>query len=100
MTLQLRCLPVAAPQTLHAAASDAPSQTHRIREILENNREAIDQEWERGKSKEYSLARSIFKSRTEATDAELFFELFFVANLTVFSSIHELDDGHSMHSPT
>ena len=39
---------------------------------------------------------SIYKRRTEANSTELFFDLFFVANLTVFSSRHEVDDGESM----
>lgn len=39
---------------------------------------------------------SIYKRRTEANSTELFFDLFFVANLTVFSTRHEVDDGQSM----
>jgi len=43
-----------------------------------------------------SARRPLFKQRSEASTVELFFDLFFVANLTVFSLDHEIDDGHSM----
>lgn len=44
--------------------------------------------------------RPIYKRRTEANSTELFFDLFFVANLTVFSGQHEVDDGESMSHRT
>jgi len=43
-----------------------------------------------------SARRPLFKQRSEASTIELFFDLFFVANLTVFSLDHEIDDGHSV----
>ena len=43
--------------------------------------------------------RSLFKPREEANHAELFFDLFFVANLTVFSKDHEITSGGSMTCP-
>ncbi len=39
--------------------------------------------------------RPIYKRRTEANSTELFFDLFFVANLTVFTTQHEVDAGES-----
>ena len=40
-------------------------------------------------------SRPFFKPRHQARTVELFFDLFFVANLTVFSIDHEIDDGSS-----
>lgn len=37
-----------------------------------------------------------FHRHTEATNAELFYDLFLVANLTVFTSVHEVNDGKSL----
>lgn len=37
-----------------------------------------------------------FRRFTKATDLELFYDLFFVANLTVFTYIHEINDGGSL----
>lgn len=37
-----------------------------------------------------------FHRHTEATNAELFYDLFFVANLTVFTTIHEVNDGKTL----
>ena len=44
-------------------------------------------------------SRPIFKPRHQARNVELFFDLFFVANLTVFSIDHEINDGSSKVSP-
>lgn len=33
---------------------------------------------------------------TEATNLELFYDLFFAANLTVFSNVHEVTDGDTL----
>ncbi|TKX19958.1 hypothetical protein C1H76_7842 [Elsinoe australis] len=40
----------------------------------------------------YSLDSPVFKRHSEATHSELFYDLFFVANLTVFSSVKEVND--------
>jgi len=40
--------------------------------------------------------RLLFKHRSEANTTELFFDLSFVANLTIFSIDHEINDGNSM----
>ncbi|KAK4551819.1 hypothetical protein LTR86_010905 [Recurvomyces mirabilis] len=37
-----------------------------------------------------------FHRHTEATDAELFYDLFFVANLTVFTNVHEVNDHETL----
>lgn len=37
-----------------------------------------------------------FRRFTKATDIELFYDLFFVANLTVFTYVHEVNDGDSL----
>ncbi|KAE9377366.1 hypothetical protein N431DRAFT_542699 [Stipitochalara longipes BDJ] len=39
-----------------------------------------------------------FKKRTETTNIELFYDLFFVANLTAFSSQHEINDTKTLSS--
>jgi hypothetical protein len=39
-----------------------------------------------------------FKKRTETTNIELFYDLFFVANLTSFSTNHEITDTDSLSS--
>jgi hypothetical protein len=39
-----------------------------------------------------------FKKRTETTNIELFYDLFFVANLTAFSGNHEIQDTKSLTS--
>ena len=39
-----------------------------------------------------------FKRHEEATDIELFFDLFFVANLTIFSQNHELNSLNNLTS--
>lgn len=44
----------------------------------------------------YSLDSPVFKRHSEATHSELFYDLFFVANLTVFSSVKEVNDTTSM----
>lgn len=36
-----------------------------------------------------------FHRHAEATNAELFYDLFFVANLTVFTAVHEVNDAKS-----
>ena len=46
-------------------------------------------------SHDHHLHRPIYKRRTEANSTELFFDLFFVANLTVFTTQHEVDAGQS-----
>ncbi|KAF2154572.1 hypothetical protein K461DRAFT_319114 [Myriangium duriaei CBS 260.36] len=38
----------------------------------------------------------LFDRHTEATNIELFYDLFFVANLTVFSSVKEVNDGRTL----
>ena len=38
----------------------------------------------------------VFKTRHESTAIELFYDLFFVANLTVFTDKHEIDDPQCM----
>ena len=40
-------------------------------------------------------SRPFFKPRHQARTVELFFDLFFVANLTIFSIDHEINDGAS-----
>ena len=40
----------------------------------------------------------IYKRRTEANSTELFFDLFFVANMTVFTTDHEIDNGEGKSS--
>ena len=37
-----------------------------------------------------------FRRFNKATDLELFYDLFFVANLTVFTYVHEINDGGSL----
>lgn len=37
-----------------------------------------------------------FHRHTEATNAELFYDLFLVANLTVFTNVHEVNDGKTL----
>lgn len=37
-----------------------------------------------------------FRRHTEATNAELFYDLFFVANLTVFTQVHEVNDHYTL----
>ncbi|KZF26046.1 hypothetical protein L228DRAFT_257543 [Xylona heveae TC161] len=39
-----------------------------------------------------------FRRHEDATNIELFFDLFFVANLTTFSSVHEINDRESLFS--
>ena len=39
-----------------------------------------------------------FKKRTETTNIELFYDLFFVANLTAFSTNHEINDTKTLTS--
>jgi len=39
-----------------------------------------------------------FKKRTETTNIELFYDLFFVANLTAFSGNHEINDTKTLTS--
>ncbi len=39
-----------------------------------------------------------FRQRTETSNAELFYDLFFVANLTVFTAAHEVNDRLSLTS--
>ena len=36
----------------------------------------------------------VFKPHREASTIELFYDLFFVANLTVFTKNHEINSGH------
>ncbi|PNS16165.1 hypothetical protein CAC42_1928 [Sphaceloma murrayae] len=48
----------------------------------------------------YSLDSPIFKRHTEATHSELFYDLFFVANLTVFSSVKEINDRKTLSQYT
>lgn len=38
----------------------------------------------------------LFERHTEATNIELFYDLFFVANLTTFSTVKEVNDGRSL----
>lgn len=38
-----------------------------------------------------------FREREEASSIELFFNLFFVANLTSFTNVHPIDDRESMY---
>lgn len=38
----------------------------------------------------------IFEKHAEATNIELFYDLFFVANLTVFSTVKEVNDGQTL----
>lgn len=45
-----------------------------------------------GSQDDYLNDRPAFRRHAEATNAELFYDLFFVANLTVFTNIHELND--------
>lgn len=37
-----------------------------------------------------------FREKEEANTIELFYDLFFVANLTSFTTVHAIDDSHSM----
>jgi len=37
-----------------------------------------------------------FHRHSEATNAELFYDLFFVANLTVFTNVKEVNDHHTL----
>lgn len=39
------------------------------------------------------LARAIFRKQKEASSLELFFDLFFVANLAIFTDVHKHIDG-------
>lgn len=39
-----------------------------------------------------------FQRHEEATTIELFYDLFFVANLTTFTSLHKINDGKSLRS--
>lgn len=41
-----------------------------------------------------------FREKEEASSIELFFDLFFVANLTSFTTIHPIDDKQSEYSIT
>jgi hypothetical protein len=42
----------------------------------------------------------IFKPHREASTIELFYDLFFVANLTVFTKNHEINSGHGESWPS
>ena len=42
-----------------------------------------------------SQATPTFKRHEEASYSELFYDLFFVANLAVFTNVHEINDGDS-----
>ena len=78
-----------------ATGSDTPSQPLYNGESYGNAKEGFKGLSENGKTTGYSRAPPIFKRRIEATNAELFFDLFFVANLTVFTLVHELNSGQS-----
>ena len=40
----------------------------------------------------------VFKRHSESTPSELFYDLFFVANLTTFTNAHEINDHQSKSS--
>ena len=41
-----------------------------------------------------------FREREEASSIELFYDLFFVANLTTFTNVHAIDDTQSRRHPS
>lgn len=51
--------------------------------MLENNDEAL-----------HDMPQ--FHHHEESTNAELFYDLFFVANLTVFTNVHEVNDHYTL----
>ena len=46
-----------------------------------------------------STAHPVFKRHAESTPSELFYDLFFVANLTTFTNQHEINDHQSKFTP-
>ena len=74
--------------------------SHVRRNSMTAGAHAAEKNWEEGT--ELTLTKShtrspLFKPRFEAKTVELFFDLFFVANLTVFAIDHEINDGSSMY---
>ena len=47
-------------------------------------------------SRTWTVSCTAFHRHAEATTAELFYDLFFVANLTTFTSMLEINDRHSL----
>lgn len=61
-----------------------PGQIHRSHTVAQ---------FEAEHDHESTLAKTIFRKQHEAHSLELFFDLFFVANLAVFTDIHAHVDG-------
>ena len=78
--------PISAPRSLEGS-------------ISYNKEDDTEQALKAPNDHESGSRRSLFKPREEANHAELFFDLFFVANLTVFSQGHEITAGRSRLSP-
>ncbi|TVY43268.1 hypothetical protein LSUB1_G000922 [Lachnellula subtilissima] len=53
---------------------------------------------ENGRNEMYMFETPEFQRHEEATSIELFYDLFFVANLTTFTSLHEINGGHTLSS--
>ena len=77
-----------------SSSSSAPSQGLRVGGSHHNDEKTAILGVEHDRH-DHHLRPPIYKRRTEANTTELFFDLFFVANLTVFSRQHEVDDGSS-----
>ena len=51
-------------------------------------------QFEQGSGRPHSDEPPVFKPHRESSTVELFYDLFFVANLTVFTKNHEINSGH------
>ena len=83
--LRYRALPLIASPL--ADTDDIHHQRHGVREKTFE------------KSQIFSLDQQqtpVFRKKEEASPIELFYDLFFVANLTSFTTVHPIDDKQSM----
>ena len=51
-------------------------------------------QFEEGSGRPHVNDAPVFKPHRESSTVELFYDLFFVANLTVFTKNHEINSGH------
>ncbi|KAF2151582.1 hypothetical protein K461DRAFT_279070 [Myriangium duriaei CBS 260.36] len=91
-------LPLFASPLIHHQKSHADDLIHE--EFVSSETAGIDDFRGSGKSAQtHNVADGegpVYKRHKEATTVELFYDLFFVANLTVFSSVKEVNDGKTL----
>lgn len=90
------CSPVVEEERIpvdHVLASKVAQEPISLFEDNEFDPSTIDTE-----SSSETIVHPIFQRNKESTPLELFYDLFFVANLTAFTGEHEINDGINMRS--